>query len=169
MHHELPQRLDLDWYRARARELLRAYRSADPEAVERVGKRERFVLADAQHLIAREHGYRNWADFKHWVETREPEPPVGRIGRSPIATYEERARKLVEAVANQEEDALRRVRFHVPRLSGFDGKTLELADAKLVVAREYGFPTWRELVYYQQKAIDEYEHRPRGKLARHSS
>jgi hypothetical protein len=165
MHHELPQRLDLDWYRTRARELLRAYRAGDKEAIERVGPRERFVLADAQHVLAREHGYRNWADFKQWVETREPEPPVGRIGRTPIATYEERARGLVESIASGDEDSRRRVRAHVPRLKGFEQRELSLADAKLVVAKEYGFPTWRELVYYQQKAIDEYEHRPSGKLA----
>jgi len=33
MHHELPERLDVDWFRTRARSLLRAYRAEDPEAV----------------------------------------------------------------------------------------------------------------------------------------
>ena len=54
MHHELPARLDLEWYRKQAKELVRAWRERDPEAVERVeealGERahERFGLSDAQ-------------------------------------------------------------------------------------------------------------------------
>ena len=36
MHHELPARLDLEWYRKQAKELVRAWRERDPEAVERV-------------------------------------------------------------------------------------------------------------------------------------
>jgi ankyrin repeat protein len=165
MHHELPQRLDLDWYRARARELLRSFRSADAEARSRVGDRQRFVLADAQHVIAREHGYRNWAEFRRWVETRSPEPPVGRIGRAPLSTHDDRASALRSAVADGDADAVRRVRAHIPRLSQFESGELDLADARLVIAREYGFPTWRDLLLYAQKAIDEYEHRPSGRLA----
>src|SRR5581483_3026632 len=99
MHHELPERLDLDWYRQRARELLRAYHANDADARERVGTRDRFRLADAQHVIALEHGYRNWAEFKRWLQTRSPEPPVGRIGRAPLQSYHDRAQELVDRVA----------------------------------------------------------------------
>src|SRR5206468_11393005 len=100
MHHELPARLDLEWYRKQAKELVRGWREREPDAVERVeealGERahDRFGLSDAQWVIAAEHGYRSWADFKRWVETREPEPPVGRIGRRPVGWYEERALML---------------------------------------------------------------------------
>lgn len=83
MHRELPARLDLDWYRKHAKDLVGAYRAGAPEAVERVEKRlgararERFGLSDAQWLIAQEHGYRSWADFRGWIETRDPvSPPV---------------------------------------------------------------------------------------------
>ncbi len=165
MHHELPERLDLDWYRRRARELVRAYWAYDPEARERAGQRERFQLADAQRVIALEHGYRNWTDFKRWLESRSPEPPVGRIGRAPLSTYHARAQQLVEAVAAGQDDALRRVRAHVPRLANFAGRDLELREARLVIAREYGFLTWRDLLSYAQQAIDLHEDRPGGLLA----
>ena len=33
-----------------------------------------------------------------------------------------------------------------------------------MVAREYGFPSWRDLVFYVEKVIQEYEHRPSGAL-----
>jgi Ankyrin repeats (many copies) len=164
VHHELPERLDLDWYRQRARDLLRAYHANDADARERVGQRDRFRLADAQHVIAFEHGYRNWAQFKRWLQTRSPEPPVGRIGRAPLQVYHDRAQELIDRIAAGDDDALRRIRANVPRLADFRGRDLLLEDARLVVAREYGFPTGRDLLFYAQKAIDEYEHRPKGPL-----
>jgi hypothetical protein len=167
MHHELPDRLDVEWYRKRARELLRAYQAGDTLAIERVrdvvGQRAPIRLTDAQHVIAVEHGYAKWSDFKHWLETRSIEPRVGRIGRAPLSTYAQRAQHLVDHAEDPE--AIRRVRHHVPRLRTFSGGTLALRDARLVVAREYGFPSWRDLLSYAQRAIDEYEHRPSGALA----
>jgi hypothetical protein len=167
MHHELPERLDIDWYRKRSRELLRAYQAGDALALERVrevvGQRAPIKLSDAQHVIAIEHGYAKWSEFKHWLQTRPLEPPVGRIGRAPLSTYEHQAQQLLDHVEDPE--SIRRVRHHVPRLRAFSGGTLALRDARLVVAREYGFPSWRDLLYYAQRAIDEYEHRPSGALA----
>ena len=93
MHHELPARLDLEWYRKQAKELVRAWHERDADAVQRVeealGDRahERFRLSDAQWLIASEHGYRSWAEFRRWVQTRDPEPPVGRIGRQRVGLF----------------------------------------------------------------------------------
>jgi hypothetical protein len=166
MHHELPHRLDIEWYRKRARELLRAYQAGETLALERVhdvvGQRAPIKLSDAQHVIAIEHGHAKWAEFKAWLQTRTPEPPVGRIGREPLSAYELRAQQLVDHAA--EPDSIRRVRHHVFRLRAFAGGELALRDARLVVAHEYGFPSWRDLVYYAQRAIDEYEHRPSGAL-----
>jgi hypothetical protein len=49
-----------------------------------------------------------------------------------------------------DESARRRLRAHVPRLAELTDSTLgdraTIADARLVIAREYGFPTWRSLV-----------------------
>jgi hypothetical protein len=165
MHHELPQRLDLDWYRRRARDLVRAYWRNELEARERVGEQPRFQLADAQRLIALEHGYRNWSDFTRWLASRSSEPPVGRIGRAPLSTYHARAQQLVDAVVSGDDDAVRRVRAHVPRLSNFAGRALGLREARLVIAREYGFLTWRDLLTYAQRAIDLHQDTPSGRLA----
>jgi hypothetical protein len=146
MHHELPARLDLDWYRKQAKELVRLWRERDPEAVQLVEQflgeraRERFRLSDAQWVIAAEHGYGSWAEFRRWVETREPEPPVGRIGRQPVSAYEEMARERA-----------------------FEKGLLPPA-AQLSVAQDYGFPTWRELCRHVDKAITDHEDRPSGVL-----
>lgn len=81
MHHELPARLDLDFYRKAAKSLARAYRAGESDAVERaedvLGERarRRFILSDAQFVVAAEHGFRSWAEFRRAVESAGLAPP----------------------------------------------------------------------------------------------
>jgi hypothetical protein len=137
--------MTLEHSRKDAKALVRAVRAGDPEAVARVrdvtAYRNRFQLSDAQHVVAVERGYRTWPELKHALETAEHERPVARIGLQPVSFYEKRARALAD-----DPDAVRRVRAHVARLADWTGGGLDHRDAKLVVAREYGFDTWRELV-----------------------
>lgn len=62
--------MSLDVYRKDAKALVRAFRVADPVAVARAERamgsrvRERFVLADAQHVVALESGYRSWRELR---------------------------------------------------------------------------------------------------------
>jgi hypothetical protein len=179
LHHELPPRLDAAWYRKRAKRLLSAYRSGEADAVARVEEvlgaraRERFRLSDAQHVLAAEHGFRNWGEFARFLAATPPARPVGRIGGvGGSRAHEERARRLVEGVQRGEAAALERVRAYLPRLTGasdqeLSGSALPLREARIVVAREYGFPTWRELVYYVDKANRDFseEQEARGDLA----
>ncbi len=59
----------MEHHRKQAKALVRAFRAGDEDAVARaervLGERAgtRFVLADAQHVIAREQGLRSWADL----------------------------------------------------------------------------------------------------------
>ncbi len=60
------------------------------------------------------------------------------------------ARELLEAVRAHDPEALARVRAHHPRFAAeqtaeFDPALLSLHDAQLVLAREYGFPSWPKL------------------------
>jgi hypothetical protein len=75
--------LDLEHHRKDAKRLLRGVRAGATNAVARaaavLGERiaERFQLSDAQHVIARELGYRTWAELKHShapaaLETADP-------------------------------------------------------------------------------------------------
>lgn len=60
--------MDLEGYRREAKRLVRAFRAGDEAAVARaaamLGARARFLLSDAQHVVAREHGYRSWAELR---------------------------------------------------------------------------------------------------------
>jgi hypothetical protein len=62
--------VDLEHARKDAKRLARAVRSGDEEAVARAARvlgeriRERFLLTDAQHVVAVEHGYRSWRELR---------------------------------------------------------------------------------------------------------
>jgi hypothetical protein len=137
--------MTLEHCRKDAKALARAVRAGDPGAIARArdvtAYRNRFQLSDAQHVVAVERGYRTWPDLKRALETAERERPSARIGLEPVSYYEERAQEVAS-----DPEAVRRVQAHVPRLAGWAGGELDERDAKLVVAREYGFDTWRELV-----------------------
>ena len=83
MDYKLPQNPNLGFYRKLAKELKRALAAGDASAIERVEKFHPKLLAegravlkaadlslgDVQLVVAREHGYSTWADFKKAVET----------------------------------------------------------------------------------------------------
>jgi len=78
----LPARPSLEQYKKQAKELLKAYRSADVETIRRVKKNHprfeklsapgfdvtKFALSDAQLVIAREHGFESWPKFAKRIE-----------------------------------------------------------------------------------------------------
>jgi hypothetical protein len=67
----------MEYHRKQAKALVRAYRSGDAEAVARAESvlgeraRERFLLSDAQHVIAREQGQRTWSELVRATEPGE--------------------------------------------------------------------------------------------------
>jgi ClpA/ClpB-like protein len=68
MSSDLPPRPNFEYLKKRAKELLRELQKQNPHA----------KLADAQHQIAREHGFLNWSQLKEVLQSiaNRPEPPV---------------------------------------------------------------------------------------------
>ena len=64
----------MEYHRKQAKALVRGFRAGEPDARARaqavLGARaeERFVLADAQHVVAREAGYRTWRELRESAE-----------------------------------------------------------------------------------------------------
>lgn len=149
----LPAHPDLEYYRKQARQLLRMFEAGDAAARDRVtevaGDRAggRFLLSDAQFVLAREHGYRTWAEFRAGIESQRAAGgrPVPRLrGRWDYASW---ADSLLTELRRADPGALARLRSCVPRhAAAADGSAAGLHDARLVIARELGFPTWRELM-----------------------
>ena len=163
LHHELRPH-GVEHYRREAKALLRTVRQGDPAAEARARAtlgdrvRDRFVLADALHVVAVEHGHRSWPAFKHHAEAEGGRPvrPVYRVGAFGRATYSAWADRLLAAARRSEPDAVQRLRAGVPRLRGDDDAAIAAratqADARVCSAREYGFRTWAELAEATDRA-----------------
>src|SRR5690242_8989588 len=92
----LPARPSLEQYKKQAKDFVRVVKSGDLEIVERIKKYHprpgslsvKFVLADAQLVIAREHGFESWPKFAKHIEglTRE---------KSPVSKFESAADAIV--------------------------------------------------------------------------
>ena len=132
---ELPARPSLEQYKKQAKDLVKAFKgfrasaSGDPGALQRIKKyhprlgklpeaeirRAKFALADAQLVIAREHGFERWPKFAKHVEALARERKVASLD-DPRAAF-------IEAAC-------------VPRDSGHASGTLKLAEAILAAHPE---------------------------------
>jgi Ankyrin repeats (many copies) len=160
-HFELPAHPDLEYYRKQAKHLLRSYEAGDAAARDRaaevLGDRAagRFLLSDAQFVLAQEHGFRTWAEFRADIQSQRAtgDRPVSRLWGNESSGYASQADILLTELRRGDPAALARLRAYVPRYAAAtDGSATELRDARLIVARELGFPTWRELVAAIEKA-----------------
>ncbi|GAA1722642.1 ankyrin repeat domain-containing protein [Nonomuraea bangladeshensis] len=160
-HFELPAHPNLEYYRKQAKHLHRAYAAGDAAAAARVAEvlggraGERFLLSDAQFVLAQEHGFRTWAEFRAHIEGRSTteERPVSRLMGIRPGAYVSMADRLLAELRRSDPGALRRLRAYVPRHAiATSAATVELRDARLIIARESGFPTWRELVAFTEKS-----------------
>jgi ankyrin repeat protein len=98
----LPARPSLEQYKKQAKELLKAYRSANVESIRRVKRNHprfeklaepgfeisKFALADAQLVIAREHGFESWPKFANRIEVMNCE--IAALA-NPLAAFIEAA------------------------------------------------------------------------------
>src|SRR5260370_18627908 len=104
----LPARPSLEQYKKQAKEFVKLGKSGDAEIVQRVKKYHphpgspsaKFALADAQLVIAREHGFESWPKFVKHIEalTRE---------NSPVSQFELAADAVVTGDAAALESLLR--------------------------------------------------------------
>jgi Ankyrin repeats (3 copies) len=160
-HSELPAHPDLEYYRKQAKHLQRSYETGDAaaraRAAEMLGGRAagRFLLSDAQFVLAQEHGFRTWAEFRADIQSQRAagSRPVSRLwGGS--GDYASRADTLLTDLRRGDPGALARLRANVPRCAAATdaAAAAELRDTRLIIARELGFPTWRELVEGAEKS-----------------
>ncbi len=98
----LPSRPNLEQYKKQAKELLKAYRSSDAEAMRRTKRNHprfsglsdaglrsaKFALADAQLVIAREHGFESWPKFASRIDVINGE--IAALA-NPVAAFIEAA------------------------------------------------------------------------------
>ncbi|GAA2613239.1 ankyrin repeat domain-containing protein [Actinomadura fulvescens] len=175
-HFELLVQLNLEYYRKQAKHLHHAYTAGDTAAEARVADvlsdraAERFLLSDAQFVLAQEHGFRTWAEFRSHVESRSAteERPVSRLMGIRPDIYASMADTLLVELHRDDPRALRRLRAYVPRhATATSAATAEPRDARLIIARELGFPTWQDLVSFTEKSRRELDVRRKRRRQLH--
>jgi ankyrin repeat protein len=119
---EIVMELDLDQARRRAKELLRAARAGDPDALARMRGDRPPRLADAQRAVAGDLGFPSWPALVDHVEAARGD-------------REERRRRLVAAALDGRDDVAERLLAHDPALAraGLD-VALVLGDERAVAA-----------------------------------
>jgi Ankyrin repeats (many copies) len=166
----LPDRPSLDQYKKQAKDLLRAWRAGDAEAIARVTTHHPrlttrgasadavFQLADAQLVIAREHGDDTWAAFVARVEAivgAAPAPPW-KLAEDAVVRGDAEA---LAALLREHGDALRR--GHPSTWSGGLAPSYEEAQAQAIIAREHLFESWPAFAAFAEARRD-----PRSPIAR---
>src|SRR3954469_10489266 len=96
--------IDLDQARRRAKELLRAARAGDPDALAQLRADRAPRLADAQRAVAGELGFASWPALVAHVEAAQ-------------GNREERRRRLVQAALGGRRDRVERLLDHDPDLA----------------------------------------------------
>lgn len=155
----LPPRPSLEFEHKEAKELLRRLRAGDPDSLARARARHlaiastppaRIRLADAQLVIAREYGFASWPRLVRYFEDLDRQ----RHAQRTIHTrefYEGLARSRLVEHRERRTFAARALAAYVPRFYGMQiedvfASDVAEADARLAVAREFGFPNWEVLL-----------------------
>lgn len=152
----LPVSPSLEQLRKQAKELRRAFQAAETEAVQRVQARfpdrqsPELSLAEAQFVLAREYDFPSWPKLKQYVERISGAPQLQRVFETDIQYFEGRAEGLMRTLQDALPSSLRQVRqFHPAFANASDEEirraALSLDDARLILAREHGFNSWRAL------------------------
>ena len=100
----LPLHPDLEQYKKQAKSLLKAFKSQDSKAIERIRqnhphgrKLSEATLADAQLVLAREHAFESWPKFaKHVQELGQANSPFAQFERAVDAVISGETAKLQE-------------------------------------------------------------------------
>jgi hypothetical protein len=161
----LPTHPSLEQLRKQAKELLRDYHAGNTAAADRFrgisarladsSQTKDVTLADAQFVLAREYGFESWARLKQHIEVL-PDPK--------LEPFERVAADIVVICGSDDADALQRITDLIGRAYPYPDRRAQLqqhlmvvrgpesrieditlADARLIVARRFGFESWAEL------------------------
>lgn len=161
---ELPPRPNLEQYKKQAKDLVKSVEARAPEAIDRVRQHHprlafadpngvRVALADAQWVIAREHGFASWSTFAHHVETLANGAAAHAIwGQAQSAIVAGDADHL-QRLLDEHRSLFRTTEPppYVPRGPRPDYSTL---NARAIVAQEHDFADWNAFTRFAEALND---------------
>ena len=154
--------LNLEQQKKQARDLLRAIRAGNADALARLRRhharwaaldegavRQLVSLHDAQFVLAREQGFASWPKLKAYAEPSSRSRHT-RLFVADLAWITDRVHGLLRTRDSAGPAALEQIREWHPRFSDWTDEEIRQApfteeDARLVYAREHGFETWDDL------------------------
>jgi len=154
--------LNLVQQKKQARELLRAIRSGNADALSRLRShharwaavddrtvRQLVSLHDAQFVLAREQGFASWPKLKAYAKPSSRSRHT-RLFVADVAWITDRVHGLLRTRSSAGPAALEQIREWHPRFFDKSDEEIRQApfseeDARLVYAKEHGFDTWDEL------------------------
>ncbi len=154
--------MNLEQQKKQARELLRAIRSGNPDALSRLRNhharwaeldedsiRQLVSLHDAQFVLAREQGFSSWPKLKAYAEPSSDSRHT-QLFVADVDWLTDRVHGLMQTRDSAGPAALEQIREWHPRFADLSDEEIRQApfteeDGRLVYAREHGFETWNEL------------------------
>ena len=154
--------MNLEQQKKQARELLRAIRVGNQDAISRLRRhhtrwtsvdeaivRQLVALHDAQFVLAREQGFASRPKLKAYAEPSSRSRHT-RLFVADVAWITDRVHGLLRTRQSAGPAALEQIREWHPRFVDSTDEEIRLApfteeDARLVYAREHGFETWDDL------------------------
>ena len=154
--------MNLEQQKKQARELLRAIRAGNEDAISRLRRnhsrwttvdeaavRQLVALHDTQFVLAREQGFASWPKLKAYAEPSSGSRHT-RLFVADVAWITDRVHGLLRTRQSAGPAALEQIREWHPRFADWTDEEIRPApfteeDAKLVYAREHGFETWDDL------------------------
>ncbi len=155
---DVPPRPSLEQYQKQAKELVKAFRAGDDGALQRVRvhhphpARDTFALADAQLVIAREHGDESWPKFSQRIERASD--------RVPATAWKTAEDSIVAGDVAMLERVLRTYgsRLQEQRPQSWWNNTLapsyDAGDARAIIARTHHFKNFEDFVACTKATAD---------------
>ena len=150
---ELPTRPHLEQYKKQAKELLKACQAGGGEARERMRRAGRSLgtrvsLAGAQWVIAREHGFESWAQFRKHIQSRTPldtSAAIWEAAQNAVIRGDEAA--LESMLASH--GAMLRGQEAPPYGASGLRPDYSTGDARAILVREHHFEDWEKFAEYR--------------------
>jgi Ankyrin repeats (3 copies) len=150
----LPARPNLEQYKKQAKDLVKAFRANEPDAIRRVQNIRpdvrKLALADAQFVIASEYGFENWSRFVDEIGRRS-DGDAGPIWKEAENAVVKGDSTTLERLLLENEALLRSGR---PQSTWLGGLTPEYSkgDARTIIAKNHEFDDWEQFASFE-KAI----------------
>jgi ankyrin repeat protein len=150
---DLPAHPNLEQYRKQAKDLLKACKAGEREALRRIQAHHprdaKLTLAAAQFAIAREHGFDSWPKFAKRIVTVPGGVPATAVWKSAADAVAAGDVPTLERLLREHEQMFRTER---PQSSWLGGLTPDYstADARSIIVRSHDFESWDQFVSYAE-------------------